>query len=297
MLMPKSSDLLTTGCCSASRIRLVHAEVTDSARALEQNHLCGPTAGLVLAEALAGVALLGAELNRPDETVSLRLRVSGPVQGILVEASADGALRGYPHIKVLNHLDDREDLDAAGALGEQAQVQVVRSVPGHILAHGSLEVRPATVRAAVQAYLDQSLQRTAWVQTSALSYGGYLDQSRSVMAECLPDGDQQAFARLRGLFDDGSALEALESASSLAAWADELGMGEVRFEPVRPLRFECRCSQARAEGILAALSVEERAALVAGGQPATIHCHMCGRAYTIAPERMAALPHGGGDPA
>lgn len=294
MLMPKSSDLLTTGYCSASRIRLVHAEVTDSARALEQNHLCGPTAGLVLAEALSGVALLGAELTQADETVSLRLRVSGPVQGILVEAAADGALRGYPHIKILNDLDDREDLDVAAALGEQGEVQVVRSLPGHILAHGTLEVRPAAVRAAVQGYLEQSLQRTAWVQTSALSYGGYLDQSRSVMAECLPDGDRQVFARLRGLFDDGSALEALESAPSLDAWADEMGLGEVRCDPARPLRFECRCSQARAEAILAALSTQERVALVATGQPATIHCHMCGRAYTIAPERVAAMPDSGG---
>ncbi len=103
--MPKSSDLLQFGGSVRQGILWRHADVTDSARALAQAHLCGPTAALVLGEALAGVALLSHELTQPEEAIALHLRVKGPIRGVTVEATRDGALRGYPRIKILNDLD------------------------------------------------------------------------------------------------------------------------------------------------------------------------------------------------
>ena len=98
MIMAKPSDAMSIGYSPGTRIQLVLVDVAEAARALEQCHLNGPTASLVLAEALAGVALLGADLTRPEETVTLRMRVSGPVQGVLVEAAQDGGLRGYTNV-------------------------------------------------------------------------------------------------------------------------------------------------------------------------------------------------------
>ena len=126
MIVPKSSDLLTTGVCPQTRLRFAFAEVTDSARALEQNHLCGPTAGLALAEALAGAALLGADLHAPDETVLMRLQVPGPIRGFLAEAAGDGGLRGYTQVKVMNALDDRDEIDLDEAFGDRGDVQILQ---------------------------------------------------------------------------------------------------------------------------------------------------------------------------
>jgi molecular chaperone Hsp33 len=94
MIMSKIADSLVTAFSPSAKINLVFVEVTDSARERERSHLCGPTAGLIQAEALAAVALLGADLSQPEETVTLSLRVSGPVGGLLVEAGAAGRLRG-----------------------------------------------------------------------------------------------------------------------------------------------------------------------------------------------------------
>ncbi len=109
MIMAKTADSRAAAFSPAAKIRLVLVEVTDSARELERSHLCGPTAGMIQAEALAGVALLGSELAAVAETVTMRLKVSGPVGGVLVEAGADGSLRGYTNVKVMNDLDAREE--------------------------------------------------------------------------------------------------------------------------------------------------------------------------------------------
>ena len=58
--------------------------------------------------------------------------------------------------------------------------------------------------------------------------------------------------------------------------APELG---AELKRTTPLSFACRCSQERAEAIVAALPEAERAALP---KPATIVCHMCGHAFTVA---------------
>ena len=131
MIMPKSSDLLQFGGSVRQGILWRHADVTDSARALAQAHLCGPTAALVLGEALAGVALLSHELTQPEEAIALHLRVKGPIRGVTVEATRDGALRGYPRIKILNDLDGNEEILSAPALGQSGEAQILRSVPGH----------------------------------------------------------------------------------------------------------------------------------------------------------------------
>lgn len=295
--MPKSSDLLTSGYCPGARLRVLHVEVTDSARALQQGHLCGPTAGLALAEALAGVALLGAELSEPEETVTLRLQVSGPLQGLLVEADYKGDLRGYTHVKIMDDLDRRDDPDDNETLGDRATVQIIRSVPGHLVGQASFDVQPATVCGALECYFRQSLQRHVAVELSALTYGGFVDLARGFQVECLPDGNHAEFERVAALVADGTVMESLESCGSLVSVCQTLGLTDVAPEAPRPLRFACRCSRKRVESLLASLTIQELDAMVREGKPASVLCHMCGAGYTIPVshlESIARARHTGG---
>lgn len=289
MIMAKPSDRMTLAYSPRARIQFVHVEVADAARALELSHLCGPTASLVLAETLAGVALLGFDLTRPQETITLRMRVSGPVQGVLVEVTQDGSLRGYTNQKVMNELDDRPEMDSSEAFGEQAEVQIIRSVPGHILAHATLETHPASVCSALEQYFEQSLQRSVAAQIVAVAYGGTLDQARGLLALGLPDVDQAEFERLKTLFDDDTVTQELESCSSLAELGETLGFTDLQMEPVRPLRFACRCSHDRVLDMLGALSVTELADMAKQPKPTSIYCHMCGKGYDVSIAELQQL--------
>jgi len=286
MIMSKVADSLTLAFSPAARIRLAYAEVTDSARELERSHLCGPTAGLIQAEALAGVALLGVDMVEPDETVTLRLRVSGAVGGVLVEACADGGLRGYTQVKVMNELDACEELDVSSALGEQAEVQIVRSVPGKILSSASTDISPASVMKGIEQYFRQSLQRQVLVQVSALAYGGFLDGARGLMVECLPDADHEKFARVARFFEDGTIIECLESSLSFAALCQTVGLDDCVFERPKPLRFACRCSDERVLGMLEGVPSADLESLILEDRPAQIFCHMCGRGYQVPVDRL-----------
>jgi molecular chaperone Hsp33 len=284
MIMSKTSDGRRCAFSPSQKLRVIQVEVTDSARELERSHLCGPTAGLIQAEALAGVALLGMDLTEPNETVTLGMRVTGPLVGLLVEASTEGGLRGYTQAKVMNELDAAEELDTSAAMGDQAEVQVIRSTPGKILSSASIDVSPASVSRSVEAYFKQSLQRQVWVQTSALAYGAFIDSARGLLIECLPDGDVATFQRIEELFTDGTILECLDAASSLETICSTLGLDDCTIEEVYPLRFACRCSVDRVQGMLSGLPTEDLQAVFEKVDPAQIFCHMCGKGYRVEPD-------------
>lgn len=283
MIMSKTSDGRRCAFSPALRLRVVQVEVTDSARDLERSHLCGPTAGLIQAEALAGVALLGADLTEPNETVTFGMRVSGPLAGLLVEYAMEGSLRGYTQVKVMNELDAAEELDTSSALGELAKVQIIRSTPGKILSSASIDVSPASVSRSLEAYFKQSLQRQVWVQTSALAYGSFIDSARGLLVECLPDGDGKAFQRMEEFFADGTILECLDSAASLETICATLGLEDCTLEEVYPLCFACRCSAARVQDMLSGLPTEDLEAVLDKAEPAQVVCHMCGKGYRVEP--------------
>jgi len=284
MIMSKTSDGRRCAFSPSLKLRLVQVEVTDSARELERSHLCGPTAGLIQAEALAAVALLGADVTEPNETVTFGLRVSGPLAGLLVEFAADGSLRGYTQVKVMNEFDAAEELDTSAALGDMATVQVIRSTPGKILSSASIEVSPASISRSLESYYRQSLQRQVWVQTSALAYGAFIDSARGLLVECMPDGHGAAFRRLEEFFSDGTILECLDSAASLETICATLGLDDCSMEEVYPLRFACRCSVDRVQGMLNGLPTEDLQAMLEKVEPTQIVCHMCGKGYRVEPD-------------
>lgn len=284
MIMSKTADGRRCAFSPSLKLRLVQVEVTDSARELERSHLCGPTAGLIQAEALAGVALLGSDLTEPNETVTLGMRVSGPLGGLLVEFASEGSLRGYTQVKVMNDLDAAEELDTSTALGETAEVQIIRSLPGKILSSASIEVTPASVSRSVEAYYKQSLQRHVWVQTSALAFGAFIDSARGLLVECLPDGDQATFRRIEELFTDGTILDSLDAAASLETLCATMGLEDCIIEEVYPLCFACRCSVDRVQGMVSGLPTAELQSVLEKAETVQIFCHMCGKGYRIEPD-------------
>ena len=268
-----------------SRLSVVVVDCVQAAAELARAHLSGPAASSYLAQALAGVALLGSETSQADETVTFRLACPGPLEGFLVECTEKGTLRGYTNKKILNDFDGGTFKDAA-VLGATGTVEVIRSIPGTVLSSGStatafaLEGGAGYVSRALDAYFAQSLQRRVRVLVlGRAGEDGVPTLARGLMVECAPDGDVAAFDRVAALFDDGTAMKALGGALlSERTLLKKIGLAQAEIRSTAPLAFACRCSAARAEEMLASLPPEARRDL-----PPSIDvtCHMCGRTWTV----------------
>ncbi len=266
----------------ATKIAVVCVDCTTAAGQLARGHLSGPTASYYLAQALAGVSLLGAETSQENETVTLRLNCAGPLEGFLVECTAAGTLRGYTKKKVLNDFDGLGKPKDAQVLGETGTFEIIRSIPGSILSSGMVATawKKNALAAGLDAYFDQSLQRRVRTAVAAAAGDdGVPVFARGLLAECAPDGDVAAFEQVAAVFASGAAAKALATgAASTRTLLKKLGLPQAEIRKTSPLAFACRCSAERAAAMLATLSPEERTTL-----PPTldITCHMCGRTWTV----------------
>ena len=273
----------------ATKLAVVLCDCTAAARDLARAHLSGPTASHYLAQALAGVSLLGAETSQDEETVTFRLDCPGPLGGFLVEATAAGTLRGYTKLKILNDFDGLGAPKDAQVLGETGTFEIIRSVPGQILASGAVAVAAekkagGLVAQGLDAFFAQSLQRRVRTAVAAAAGDdGVPAYARGVLVECPPDGDAAAFEQVAAAFESGAAQKALASATvSARTLLKKLGLPHAEVRRTDPLSFACRCSASRAEAMLAAVPAAERAALP---PQIDVTCHMCGRTWTVATRR------------
>ena len=245
-----------------AKVAVTIVDVTSAAQELARGHLAGPTASHYLTEALASVALLGAEMSEADETVILQTKCEGPLGGCNVECTAAGTLRGYTEKKVLEDFDGLGRPDDRKVIGRQ-QVQVTRSVPGRILSQG--------ISTSLDGYFAGSLQRKACLRTEvSVSDEVEILEARGILVEDLPDAKgEMVCCRI-------SQPKSLAVASRNIL--RQLGLEKAELRKTTPLTFACRCSPDRAVAMLAALSEEERKAL-----PPTIDitCHMCGRTFSV----------------
>ena len=249
------------------KVAVTVVDVTTAAQELARGHLCGPTSAHYLAEALAAVALLGTETSEKDEVVSLQMKCDGPLGGLNVECSAEGALRGYTEKKILDEFDGMGTPKDCAVLGAR-QIQVTRSVPGRILSQG--------ISNSLDGYLAGSLQRRAVVRLAAeVTDEVQVVTARGLLVEALPDCDIGAVPAIGRLMDAKLKLPLSVASRNLLG---KLGLERAELKRSTPLRFACRCSPDRALAMLGALSDEERHSL-----PPTIDitCHMCGRTFTV----------------
>ena len=269
----------------ATKLSVVLCDCTAAAGALARAHLSGPTASHYLAQALAGVTLLGAETSQDEETVTFRLDCPGPLGGFLVEATAAGTLRGYTKQKILNDFDGLGAPKDAQILGESGTFEIIRSVPGTILASGAVAINDKIgVANGLDAFFAQSLQRRVRTAVAAAAGDdGVPVYARGALVECPPDGDAAAFESVAAAFESGAVQKALAAASvSSRTLLKKLGLPHAELRRTDPISFACRCSAARAEAMLAAIPEAERAALP---PQLDVTCHMCGRTWTVSTRR------------
>jgi len=281
-MLPTIMDRLEKAIAPGALIRFTFAETTMASKALEARHLCGPVAAMALGEAVTAVALLAADTAGDEDALMLRMNVSGPLGGLLVEATGDGGLRGFTNRKVLGELDGSLPVDTAAAWGRTGSVQVVTSRPGKILNQAVFNANPPLMRHVLARYFNYSMQVPTACAVCVEADGGGLITARGLLAQRMVDSDVDAFVSVLEHFEDGSVAAGLSGPAphgGAAAFADLFAFPEIKVRETKPLMFKCRCSRERTLAVLETLSREELEERITEGGGQDITCHMCGQTY------------------
>ncbi len=269
-----------------ARIRVSLVDITQTAKALEARHLCGPVAGRILAEGLAAVSLLSADCEA-EEAMLLQVRVDGPIKGVVTEVTGAGHLRGYTHEKVLGELDGEKPVRSETGLGKSGTAMIQRSLPGRLLGQTPMTFTPPDFKILLARYFNKSLQVPAGVEMAVLADSGGVLTARALVAERMPDGQQADFVPVLEALHDGRVRACLEKEAAIEPLARLFGLEDLTLRGTRELLFQCRCSREKAVGSFASLSTTEIDEIVRAGAAQHVVCHMCGADYLVSAAEIA----------
>ncbi len=282
-------DQLIYGFSKSKGISLTYVDVTEAAKKLEQKHLSGPTAGRFLAEALASVAILSADLGDKDEKISLQVRVTGPVGGCVTDASREGNLRGYSQIKILNDFDSKETTEIKEIVGEAGELTVIHSNSRKMLESQQIRCDPFNFKYAIARYYNDRKSIPTAIEIVAKSQDYKIDKAYALRMSRTSEGKSEDFVPLLERFNDHSIEKALAQNVDLKTLAKSLGLDDLQIIESRPLTANCTCSYEKVVNSVSCLPVEDLTEIIEKREEPEVTCHFCSTTYKVKTEEVVAL--------
>ena len=294
------NDHIVRALSSAGGIRILACSIKHLAREICNLQQASFTTSIALGRGLAGGALMGA-LLKPGQRVALKFEGNGPLRKMIIEADADGAVRGCAG----NPAAEAEPLDGrwnvAGIIGRAGFLTVTKDIGmGGEPYHGMVQLRSSEIGDDLAYYLTESEQVPSAVGLGAGRTGeGQVSFCGGFLVQALPkSGDSE----LEGVMANIAALPPL--ADLLQTGSPEVLLGQIFGDipytllETHDLFFRCGCSREKVERALMTFSEEELHEMIKNDGGAEVTCEFCRQAYSLTGadlERLAERPAGPGE--
>lgn len=252
-----------------------------------------PTAAVALGRALTCGALMGG-LLKGDQRIGLKFEGNGPLGKIIVEADADGAIRGSlgnPHVNITLP-DGRQDV--AAALGRAGFLTVTRDLGMGEPYKGLVQLATSEIGADLAYYLTDSEQIPSAVGVGvALGLNG-VAVAGGFLLQAMPPQDDARIEMLMERIAELPPISDLLSQGETPEMLIQRLLASIPFDilEVKPLRFECSCSRAKIEHVLLAFGPDELSRMAADPAGVTVTCEFCREEYSFSPDALHSFSAG-----
>jgi molecular chaperone Hsp33 len=250
------ADKLIRATAADGGIRAVGAITTSLTEVARNRHQMSCVATAALGRAMTAGLLLASSMKTEASRVNLRFKGNGPMGGLLVDAGANGTVRGFvsnPTIEL--PLNDKGKLDVGRAVGAEGFLYVVRDV-GYGFPYSST------------------------VELISGEIGGTMGLLIQVMPKAARDESLVSLLESRITALSGFT-PLLQAGKSLPDILEELlgDLGLEIFPEVQMLHFHCGCSSERMLGALKLLGEAELADMIKVDRGAEATCDFCNEVY------------------
>ncbi|MFD0717153.1 Hsp33 family molecular chaperone HslO [Paenibacillus sp. GCM10027626] len=276
-------DILVRGMAWGGKIRVFAVRTTRLVEELRQRHNMHPTATAALGRTATAGAIMGAML-KGKEKLTIQVKGDGPLGQIVVDANADGEVRGYvehPDVHLASNAQGK--LDVAGAVGRNGYIHVTKDIGMKEPYRGSIPIISGELAEDFTYYFATSEQTPSVVGLGVLvDRDGSLLHAGGFVVQLMPGVTDEEITRLE------QAVAAMPPVTAL------LDQGETPDEILRflvgddvslmdtlDIKFQCQCSADRVERTLISLGADDLQQIIEEDGQAEIVCHFCNEAYTF----------------
>ncbi|WP_028560701.1 Hsp33 family molecular chaperone HslO [Paenibacillus pinihumi] len=281
--MSSEKDYLVRGTALGGKVRVFAVRSTQLTEELRRRHNTLPTATAALGRTAAAGAMMGAML-KGKEKLTIQVKGDGPLGQIVIDANADGEVRGYvDHPDVHLASNSQGKLDVAGAVGRTGYLHIIKDLGLRDPYRGSIPIISGELAEDFTYYFATSEQTPSAVGLGVLvNTDGSVMQAGGFIVQLLPGLTDEEITLLErrlsmmppvtSLFEQGETPEELLR----FAVGDDLQIMETL-----PVKFACKCSKERIESTLLSMGEKELKQLIEEDEKAEVICHFCNEVYTF----------------
>lgn len=282
-----TSSKLIRAMALDGKVRAFAADTKAIVEELRRRHRTTPVATAALGRTATAGAMMGAML-KGEEKLTIQVKGNGPLGQIVVDANANGDVRGYvdnPNVDL--PLNAVGKLDVAGAVGTEGFIYIIKDLGLREPYRGSTPIVSGELGEDFTYYFAKSEQTPSAVALGVLidtdysvkASGGFIIQLLPGLSDEEIGQMEQRLAKLppiTSMLDEGKPLE------------DILGavLGDVHILDRMELRFQCKCSRERVDNTLISLGREEIESIINEEGKAEVVCHFCNETYEYNDEQL-----------
>jgi molecular chaperone Hsp33 len=277
------NDHIVRALSSAGGIRILACSVNNLAHEISILQQASLTVSIALGRGLAGGALMAA-LLKSGQSVAMKFEGNGPMQKMIIEGDADGAVRGC----VGNPSAEAEPLDGRwnvpGVLGRAGFLTVTKDIGmGGEPYHGMVQLRSSEIGDDLAYYLTDSEQTPTAIGLGAtLNTDGRIVTCGGFLVQALPKADEHEIETIMANIASLPPLaDMLKTGGPEALIRELFGGTPYTLLESHNLFFRCGCSREKVERALLSFDTIELQDMIEKDGGAEVTCEFCRQAYNF----------------
>lgn len=286
-------DQLVKAFVLDGRVRIYIDRTTDMVQEARDRFDLHPTACAALGRVLSIASIMGSMLKSDQEMLTISINGHGPIGSIIVDAYANGNVRGFvsnPHVEDV--YKGPVKLDVGAVVGKDGTMTVTKDL--HMAENwtGTIELQSGEIGEDFAYYFTMSEQTPSAVSVGVkIGTDGNVESAGAMLLQMMPDATDEDIRIcehvLSGLKPMSTLMQEYDD-SSLDQLVKDM-FDDAQILETRDIQFHCDCNREKTEKVLMTLPKKDIEELLGQDEGINITCNFCNNEYHFDKEDLQKI--------
>lgn len=285
-------DYIIRGMAADHQVRFFAAYSKNLVEEARKRHDTSPVATAALGRLLTAGAMMGTMCKNDTDVITIQIKCSGPIGGLVVTADARANVKGYVYNKdVMLPPSKAGKLDVGKALN-LGVLTVIKDLGLKEPYSGQTHLVSGEIAEDLTYYFATSEQIPTSVALGVLmNKDNTVRQAGGFIIQMMPFAQEEVIAALETRLKEFSSVTShLDAGETPEDMMKKLFEGfDMEIEDKVPTQFYCNCSKERVSKAVISVGKKDLQEMIAEGKPIEVNCHFCNSHYTFTVEEMEEM--------
>lgn len=285
-------DKLVKALALDGHVRIYIDRTTNMVQEAKERFDMKPTATAALGRVLSVASIMGSMLKSDQEMLTISINGHGPIGSIIVDAYANGDVRGFVSDPQVDDTFKNGKLDVGAVVGNAGTLTVTKDLNMAENFTGTVELQSGEIGDDFAYYFTLSEQTPTAVSVGVLiGVDGNVESAGALIIQMMPDATETDIRICEHV------LEGLKPMSTIIKEYDDVELAQLAkdlFEDAkvletRDIHFSCPCSKERSKKVLMTLNKDEIQKMIDEDGGCEVTCNFCNEHYPFSKEELEAI--------